>query len=85
MSESTITPPSPLSDVGTGDDKVIQAIVDGVHVAASVRDRRGWVVTSTLAREVPQLVAKDEADARRFLVFLAELYTGRFGRTAVSA
>ena len=70
-------PPFEIRDIGRGDGKVIIAVAGDVHVAASLHDHRGWIVTSTLAREVPQLVAKDEDDARAFLVFLAELYTGR--------
>ncbi len=81
MSEPTITRPPEIHEAGG----VLSVVVDGVHVAGALCDRRGWVVTSTLAREVPQLVAKDEADARRFLLFLADLYTGRFTHCAVSA
>lgn len=85
MSESTIDhPPFEIRDVGSGDHLVITAVAGDVHVAGALRDHRGWVVTSTLARELPQLIAKDEAAAREFLVFLAQLYTGEFGRTAAA-
>ena len=86
VSESTIDhPPFEVRDVGRGARKVITAVAGDVHVAGALLDHRGWVVTSTLAPEVPQLVAKNEDDARAFLVFLAQLYTGQFARSVVSA
>lgn len=59
-------------------------IVTGVVVAGAVKatsSRLGgkydWIIASTIAPDTPVVRAKDEDTARKFLVFLADLYTGR--------